>query len=152
MRPRTTRVAGVVGAAVVASVLVTVAAVGGAAFGSPTRGNASPQVSTTQFTCSEGGTVIGGGVLTMREHVVGGRLTGWMVFDADNGVTKRYVEHAVVTYGDVGDTYVDGTFVTQGAPLYSDWLFINGSAVYAPSGILGSYTGTAVDVCHELGY
>lgn len=152
MRPTTTRVRRALGAVVVAAALVTVAAIGSAAFGSSPPRSASTGLSTTSFTCSDEGTVVGGGTLTSREQLVNGRLSGWMLFEADNGVTKRYIEHAVVTSGELGDSRVDGVFVTPGAPLYADWLFIEGSATYAPSGILGSYTGDAVDICHDLGY
>lgn len=84
-----------------------------------------------------------------KEHVT----SGWVRFDAANGQRRKFrVDYTREVQRGTGSATYSGSFVTPGEPLFAQWLYIVGVAAYAPSGVLGSYEGTAVDICAAVGY
>jgi len=103
------------------------------------------------FSCTFNFQVVGGGTVRFSTRTTKGETVGWYTFSADNGQRRRYhVDYTSTTDG-AGSTTAVGTIVSNGG-FDADWLYIDGTAAYAPSGVLGSYTGTAVDICQDLGY
>ena len=106
---------------------------------------------TFTFGCSLNNVPVGGGTVRFAVTTVKGDTVGWYRFDGDNGQHRRYrVDYTSTTDG-AGSTTSVGTIVSNGG-FYADWLYIDGTAVYAPNGLLGSYSGTAVDICQDLGF
>ena len=96
--------------------------------------------------------VVGGGMMVTSVTSVGDRTFGTVHFFADNGQHRKYSEDYTVTPNGGGGEAV-GSIVTAAGPQFGDnWLYIVGTASFAPSGSLGSYSGTAVDICADLGY
>ena len=112
---------------------------------------AGHSVDNFAFTCTVNHVPVGGGTVRFSVTTAGGETVGWYRFDGDNGQHRRYrVDYTSTTDG-AGSTTSVGTIVSNGG-FDADWLYIDGTAVYAPNGLLGSYTGTAVDICQDLGY
>lgn len=95
--------------------------------------------------------VLGGGTMMYSVVTKDNVTSGWVRFDGSNGVRRKYTVEFFRRHIDGGASAVSGSFVTNGG-YEGDYLYIVGEAVFAPSGILGSYTGTAVDICRDLGY
>lgn len=96
--------------------------------------------------------VVGGGMMVTSVTTVGNRTFGSVHFFADNGQHRKYSEeYTVGPNGGGGDAV--GSIVTAAGPQFgNNWLYIVGTASYAPSGSLASYSGSAVDICADLGY
>jgi hypothetical protein len=111
------------------------------------------QVSKTSgvFQCADQSTVVGGGTMSSVTQARNGKTSGTVRFVAENGQVRVYRESYVVQDNGAGGEYV-GALVTEGGPLYVNWLYIVGTASYSPGGYLASYSGTAVDICAALGY
>lgn len=115
------------------------------------HGPVAASKSDSTFQCTNQGTVIGSGTVTTITQTRAGQTAGTVRFSADDGVVQTYRESYTVVANGGGGEYI-GTIVTPGGPLYGNWLYITGTASYAPGGYLGSYTGTATDICAALGY
>jgi len=103
------------------------------------------------FGCTLNHVLVGGGTVRFSVNTVNGETFGWYRFEGDNGQVGRYRVDYTSTTDAAGSTTAVGTIVSNGG-FDIDWLYIDGTAVYAPNGVLGSYTGTAVDICQDLGF
>lgn len=108
---------------------------------------------SSQFSCLDTShQVVGGGMVVSSLSTVQGETSGWVHFFADNGQRAKYFEDYTVRPNGGGGEDV-GSVVTGAGPLYgNNWLYITGTADFAPGGYLGSYSGTVVDICAQLGY
>lgn len=142
--------------AVAAAVLGSVIGAAAAAFpayASTGRADTPEPGATSHFWCRDMSQAIaGGGTMVSGLATVGGETSGWVHFLADDGQRVKYFDdYTVEPNGGGGEAL--GSIVTPAGPLYgSNWLYISGTASFASSGELGSYSGTAVDICSQLGY
>ena len=135
-------------ATLVALSLLGLVVMAGAAAGARAGGHSADNFT---FSCTLNGVSVGGGTVRFSITTVNGDTVGWYRFDGNNGQSRRYrVDYTSTTDG-AGSTTSVGTIVSNGG-FDADWLYIDGTAVYAPNGLLGSYTGTAVNICQDLGF
>jgi hypothetical protein len=121
-------------------------------------GTASAAAPPISFACqyySIGGPyTVGGGTITFDTNAAQNRTVGVARFRTGSNFAN-YPEHYSIQEIGGGARQVTGTFVTGNDPLFSgintSWLYISGTAIYAPNGALTGFTGGSQDICERLG-